>query len=147
MGKLLFSNQSNIKYLNVELNGFQMSIEKNQIDMSSFSKEILSQVLSNINKFSFGFSFKFDKKKFELLKFIQRNAAVLTDVISQQNKGIQHVQFSFTSLYTRKNKIQKLEKLNTEYGKLLKILNSFILSLNNLKSLATPCLKIYVQTP
>jgi len=77
----------------------------------------------------------------EFLKFVQRNASILTNVISNHNKDIQHVRFSFTPLHTRehRNRMKKLIKLRTEYDKLLEILKSFILSLNNLKSLETHC--------
>ncbi|CAB4402277.1 unnamed protein product [Rhizophagus irregularis] len=139
--KLLFNDQSNFKYVNVDLNDHQISVERNQIDMSSFNNEVLEQVLSNIKKFSFGFNFKFDTKKMEFLKFVQRNASILANIISNHNKDIQHVRFSFTVLHTRehRNGTKKLIKIRTEYDKLLEILKTFILSLNNLKSLETHC--------
>jgi hypothetical protein len=139
MEKLLFNDQNNIRYVSVDLNDYQISIEKNHIDVSSFDSEVLEQVLSNINKFSFGFNFDYNLKKMEFLKFIQRNAEILVDVISDCNRDIQHVRFSFASPYIREYGIQKLRKLNMEYDKLLDILKSLILSLNNLKSLEIPC--------
>jgi hypothetical protein len=131
MEKLFFNNQSNFKYFNVDLND-----ERNQIDMSSFDNKILEQVLSNINKFTFGFGFRFDVKKMEILKFIQKNATKLTDIISEYNKNIKHVQLIFTK---KEFKQQKLKKLEPEFNKLLDILSSFIISLDNLKSLEMPC--------
>ncbi|GES79336.1 hypothetical protein GLOIN_2v1498549 [Rhizophagus clarus] len=139
--KLLFNEQSNFKYVNIDLNYHQVSVERNQIDMSSFDNEILERVLSNIKKFSFGFNFKFDTKKMEFLKYVQRNASILTNIISNHNKDIQHVRFSFTLLHAREHRSRsnKLIKIRTEYDKLLEILKSFILSLNNLKSIETHC--------
>ncbi|GES76373.1 hypothetical protein GLOIN_2v1498549 [Rhizophagus clarus] len=131
MEKLFFNNQSNLRYLNVDLND-----ERNQIDLSSFDNEMLEHVLTNINKFTFGFGFRFDVKRMEILKFIQKNATKLTDIISQHNKNIQHVRLTFTK---KEFKQQKLKKLNPEFNTLLDILNSFICSLNNLKSLEMPC--------
>jgi hypothetical protein len=139
--KLLFNDQSNFKYVNVDMNYNQVSAERNQIDMSSFDNEILEQVLSNIKKFSFGFNSTFDSKQMEFIKFVQRNASILTNIISNHNKDIQHVRFSFTLLHIRehRNRMKKLIKIRAEYDKLLEILKSFILSLNNLKSLETYC--------
>ncbi|CAB4385409.1 unnamed protein product [Rhizophagus irregularis] len=131
MEKLFFNNQSNFKYLNVDLND-----ERNQIDMSSFDDKILGYVLSNINKFTFGFGFRFDVKKLEILKFIQKNATKLTKIISEYNKNIKHIQLIFTK---KEFKQQKLKKLDNEFNKLLDILSSFIISLDNLKSLEMPC--------
>ncbi|RIA86324.1 hypothetical protein C1645_878733 [Glomus cerebriforme] len=137
--KLLFNDQSNFKYLNVD---YQLNIEKNQIDMSSFDNEILGQVLSNIKKFSFG-NFQFDRKNIEFLKFIQRNATTLTDIISKYNKDLQHVRLSLSSTYYYcRGGGQKQSKLHREYNKLLEILRSFIFSLNNLKSIETSCFSI-----
>ncbi|EXX71374.1 uncharacterized protein OCT59_001574 [Rhizophagus irregularis] len=131
MEKLFFNIQSNFKYLNVDLND-----EKNQIDMSSFDDRILGHVLSNINKFTFGFGFRFDIKMKEILKFIQKNATKLTEIISDHNNNINHVRLIFTK---KEFKQQKLKKLNPEFNDLLDILSSFIISLDNLKSLEMPC--------
>ncbi|RGB41523.1 hypothetical protein C1646_810657 [Rhizophagus diaphanus] len=131
MEKLFFNNQSNFKYLNVDLND-----ERNQIDMSSFDDKILGHVLSNINKFTFGFGFRFDVKKLEILKFIQKNATKFIKIISEYNKNIKHIQLIFTK---KEFKQQKLKKLDNEFNKLLDILSSFINSLDNLKSLEMPC--------
>ncbi|CAB4373655.1 hypothetical protein RhiirA5_374544 [Rhizophagus irregularis] len=131
MEKLFFNAQSNFKYVSVDLND-----EKNQIDMSSFDDRILCHILSNINKFTFGFGFKFDVKIMEILKFIQENATKLTEIISDYNKNINHVRLTFTK---KEFKQQKFKKLNPKFNDLLDILNSFIISLDNLKSLEIPC--------
>ncbi|CAI2175555.1 9512_t:CDS:1 [Funneliformis geosporum] len=139
IGKLFFNDQSNFKYMNVNLRD-TLGLEKNQLDMSSYG-EVLERVLSNIDKFSFGFRLDIHKKP-ELFTFIKRNADKLTNIISQHNKNIQHVSFSFACLSPylrqRKNKLKKLN-ISIEYDRFIEILNNFIISLNNLKSLEIPC--------
>ncbi|CAG8518405.1 7984_t:CDS:1 [Funneliformis caledonium] len=139
IGKLFFNDQSNFKYMNVSLRD-SLGLEKNQLDMSSYG-EVLERVLSNIDKFSFGFRLDIHKKT-ELFTFIKRNAEKFTNIISQHNKNIQHVSFYFACLSPylrqRKNKLRKLN-ISIEYDRFIEILNNFIISLKNLKSLEIPC--------
>ncbi|RIA86928.1 hypothetical protein C1645_828524 [Glomus cerebriforme] len=119
--KLFFKDQSNFKYMKVDLND-----EKNQMDWSLFNNNI---VFSNIIKLSFEFSIKSSIKKMEILKFIQKNLSTFIDIISEYNKDIQHIRLSFMIEKPR------LKKLETEYDNLLETLKYFICSLNNLNNL------------
>ncbi|RIA86927.1 hypothetical protein C1645_828523 [Glomus cerebriforme] len=139
MKKLLFNEQSNFKYINVNFNGIQISLERNHMDLSLINDEVLKQVFLNVTRFSFGFNFAHDMKRVEFMNFIKRNAKTLTDTILEHNKDIQHIRLSLKSLYVSEKRSNKLILLHEKYFEILKILGLFILSLNNLKSFETSC--------